>query len=151
MPTNLVTALSHTHLSNIPGRAVASARGHHIVVDSPPTLNGPNEELNPVDILLIALGTCATFICETAAREASIPLQAVDVDVAGDFDPRGICGEPVESGLQAFRVRVNLAGPNEDQAQFLVDSFRKRCPVYGTLSKAAPIEVDVMLKQVAVQ
>jgi uncharacterized OsmC-like protein len=150
MATTLVTASSYTQLSNIPGRAVASARGHHIIVDSPPTLNGPNEELNPVDILLIALGTCATFICETAAREAGIPLDALDVDVAGDFDPRGICGEPVESGIQAFRVRINLSGPNEDQAQFLVESFRKRCPVYGTLSKAAPIEVDVVLKTAVV-
>ena len=146
MAGNLVTASAHTDLSNIPGRAITSARGHHIIIDSPPTLNGPNEELNPVDVLLIALGTCATFICETAASEAGIPLQAVAVDVAGDFDPRGIRGEPVESGLQVARVRINLSGPDEDQAKFLIDSFRKRCPVYGTLSKAVPIEIDVTLK-----
>jgi pilus assembly protein Flp/PilA len=36
-----------------------------------------------------------------------IPLHSVSVDVAGDFDPRGLYGEPVESGIQALRVRMN--------------------------------------------
>ena len=146
MSTNLATASAHAQLSNIPKRAIASARGHHIVIDSPASLDGPNEELNPIDVLLIALGTCATLLCEAASSEAGIPLQNVAVDVAGDFDPRGICGEPVESGIQALRVRLNLTGPSEEQAQFLADSFRQRCPVYGTLYKATPIEVDVVTR-----
>jgi uncharacterized OsmC-like protein len=94
----------------------------------------------------MALGTCATLLCEAAASEEGIPLQNIAVDVAGDFDPRGICGEPVESGIQALRVRLNLTGPSKEQAQFLADSFRQRCPVYGTLYKAAPIEVDVVTR-----
>lgn len=144
--TSLVTAVTHSQLIGISGRAIASARGHHFVVDSPLTLGGPNEEINPIDILLSALSTCATFLCESAASEANIPLNSVSVDVAGDFDPRGICGEPVESGIQALRVRLGLSGPTEEQAQFLADAFRQRCPVYGTLSKAVPIDVEVILQ-----
>jgi uncharacterized OsmC-like protein len=149
MSTTLATASAHSQLSNIPKRAIASARGHHIVIDSPASLDGPNEELNPIDVLLVALETCATFLCEAAASEASIPLKKVAVGVVGDFDPRGICGEPIESGIQALRVRLNLTGPSEEQAQFLADSFRQRCPVYGTLYKAAPIEVNVATRTTA--
>ena len=145
MLTTLATTSAHSQLSNIPKRAIASARGHHIVIDSPASLDGPNEELNPIDVLLIALGTCATLLCEVAASEAGIPLQDVSVDVAGDFDPRGICGEPVESGIQALRMRLNLTGPSSDQAQHLADSIRRRCPVYGTLSKAVPIEINIAI------
>ncbi len=146
MATTLTTVSAHSQLSGVAGRAIASARGHHIIVDSPASLDGPNEELNPIDVLLIALGTCATLLCESAAAEAGFPLQGVAVDVAGDFDPRGICGEPIESGIQALRVRLTLTGPSKEQGQFLADAFRQRCPVYGTLYKAAPIEVGVVTR-----
>ncbi len=78
-----------------------TARGHHFVVDSPPPLGGPNEEINPIEVLLSALATCGTFVCETAAREMDIPLNRLTVTVAGDFDPRGVCSEPLDPRIQA--------------------------------------------------
>ncbi len=114
-------------------------------MDSPLPPSGPNEEINPIDVLLSALPTCATFLCESVALEEGIPLHSVSVNLAGDFDHRGLCGEPVESGIQALRVRLNLTGSSEDQAQFLADAFQQRCPVYGTLIKAVPIEVNVAI------
>ena len=145
MSTNLVTGTATSRLTNIPGRAIVSARGHHFIVDSPPPLGGPNEEINPIDVLLGALATCGTFVCETAASEEGIPYHNISVDVAGDFDPRGVCGDPVDPSIQSIRIRLNLSGPTEEQAQFLAESFRQRCPVYGTLSKAVPIEMDVIV------
>lgn len=143
MSTPLATAVVASRLSGVPGRAIVSARGHHFIVDSPPPLGGPNEEINPIDVLLGALATCGTFVCETAAIEQCIPLHGVTVDVAGDFDPRGICGEPVDPSIQALRVRLSLTGPSPEHGQLLAEAFRQRCPVYGTLAKAAPIELDV--------
>ena len=58
-----------------------------MIVDSPLSLGGPDEEINPIDLLLGALATCGTFICETAAQEQNIPLHQISVAVAGDFDP----------------------------------------------------------------
>jgi uncharacterized OsmC-like protein/predicted small metal-binding protein len=143
MPTQLATVSVTSRLSDTTGRAIVTARGHHFVVDSPPTLGGPNEEINPLDVLLAALATCGTFVCETAAREQSIPLKRVAVTAAGDFDPRGVCGDPVDPRLQIFRVKIVLSGPNSAQAQALVNAFQSRCPVYTTLSRSAPIEVEV--------
>jgi uncharacterized OsmC-like protein len=145
MSTPLATASATSRLTNQPGRAIATARGHHLVVDSPLSLGGPNEEINPIDALLSALATCATFICEAAAQEQAIPLQAVAVTAAGDFDPRGLCGEGIDPRVQAFRVRLALTGPTEEQGEALAEAFRTRCPVYTTLSRAAPIELEVML------
>lgn len=143
MSTLLATATASSRLSGVPGRAIVSARGHHFIVDSPASLGGPNEEINPLDVLLAALSTCGTFVCETAASEQGIPLQGIAVDVAGDFDPRGICGDPVDPSIQALRVRLNLTGPSQEQGEALAEAFRHRCPVYGTLAKAVPIEIDV--------
>ena len=122
-----------------------TARGHHFVVDSPLPLGGPNEEINPIDVLLSAMATCATFICETAAQEMGINLETIAVTAAGDFDPRGLCGQGINPRIQAFRVRLALSGPTEAQAEVLVGAFRTRCPVYTTLSRAAPIKIDVAL------
>jgi len=141
----LATGNATANLTNIYGRAILSARGHHFVVDSPPTLDGPNEEINPIDLLMSALASCGAFICEAVAREENIALQQVKVSVAGDFDPRGICGEPVESKIQAIRVKLMLQGPTEDEAKLISDSFTKRCPIYATLIEAVPIDVQIDL------
>lgn len=145
MAQTLVTSVVTSRLSGQSGRAVVSARGHHFVVDSPGPLGGPNEEINPIDVLLTALATCGTFVVETAAKEKSIPVDSVTVVVAGDFDPRGIYGEPVDPRLQGFRVRLEIAGPTDAQAKELVEAFQKRCPVYTTLSRSAPIEIETIV------
>jgi uncharacterized OsmC-like protein len=145
MSEHLATASVSSHLTNQPGRAIVTARGHHVVVDSPAALGGPNEEINPVDLLLSALATCGTFVCEAAAQEMSIPLRSISVAAAGDFDPRGLCGGGMNPRMQAFRVRLALSGPTKVQAEALAEAFRTRCPVYTTFSRAAPIEVEIAL------
>ncbi len=146
MPTQLATASVTSRLVNRPGRAIVTARGHHFVVDSPAALDGPNEEINPVDVLLAALATCGTFICETAAQEMGIPLHSIAVTAAGDFDPRGLCGGGVNPRMQAFRIRLALTGPSAVQAEALAEAFRTRCPVYTTFMRAAPIELEVVVE-----
>src|SRR5258708_17791524 len=79
------------------------------VVFSPTkVLGGPNDEINPIDLLLSALATCGTFVCEKAAQEMSVLLDRVTITVAGDFDPRGVCGEPIDPRIQALRVRLAI-------------------------------------------
>jgi putative redox protein len=145
MTTQLAKAVTTSRLTGFRGRAVVSMRGHHLVVDSPLPLGGPNEEINPLELLLASLATCATFVCETAAREASIPLTEVTAHVEGEFDVRGVCGEPVDPHIQAFSVTLTLQGPDDTQAKTLVTAFQTRCPIFTTLSRAAPIDVQVRL------
>jgi uncharacterized OsmC-like protein len=141
MTSNLATASSSSRLSNEPGRALLTLRGNHMVTDSPPPLGGPNEAANPVELLLAALAACGTFVVERVAQEMNIPLRSVHVTAAGDFDPRGVCGEPFDPRFQAIRVRLALDGPDAAQADSLLQAFRTRCPVYTTLARAAPIEL----------
>jgi len=146
MLPQLATASVTSRLSNLPGRAIVTARGHHFVVDSPPPLGGPNEEINPIDLLLSALATCGTFVCEKAAQEMSVLLDRVTITVAGDFDPRGVCGEPIDPRIQALRVRLAISGPTQAQAEALVAAFQTRCPVYTTLSRFTPITVEIAVE-----
>ena len=100
--------------------------------------------MNPVEALLGALAACGTFVCETVARELGLPLKGVTVTVAGDFDPRGVCGEPFDPRLQAIRVRLGLQGPDAAGREALADAFRRRCPVYTTLSRATELSLEIV-------
>ena len=146
MSAQLATASATMQLSGTPGRAILTARGHHLVVDSPAPLGGPIEELNPLDLLLGALAGCAAFVCERVAQEQHIALVAMIVTVAADFDPRGVCGEPVDPRVQSVRVRMELHGPSADEARILVDGFRTRCPVYTTLARATRINIETVIE-----
>lgn len=143
MTNPLATASSSCRLSNEPGRALVTVRAQHLAVDAPPTLGGPNEAPNPVDLLLSALGSCAVFVCERAAHDMGIPLRSVHAAVAGDFDPRGVCGEAVDPRFQQFRLVLTLDGPDAPQGEILVQAFKARCPVYATLSRSAPVQVTL--------
>jgi len=140
----LNTAKVSAQLSNQPGRAIVSARGNHFVIDSVPPLAGPNEERNPLDLILGSLATCGTFIFESAAQEMDIPLTGVSTLVEGDFDPRGVGSMgSVDPRIQAFRVTIEAEGIDEAQGEQLTEQFQQRCPIYTTLQLAAPIEVTV--------
>jgi uncharacterized OsmC-like protein len=137
----LATSAAACRLSNETGRAVLSARGRHLVTDSPPVLGGPNEAPNPTELLLGALAACGAFVFERYAQEQGIALRCASLTVAGDFDPRGVCGEAVDPRFQAIRVRVVLDGPDDAQKPAFLDAFRSRCPVFATLSRSVPVEL----------
>jgi putative redox protein len=141
----LATAMVSAKLSNQFGRAIVSVRGKQFVIDSVPPLKGPNEEPNPLDLMLGALAACGNFVYETVAQEQNIPLAGVTVNVEGDFDPRGVAGEPVNPRLQAIRVYVKLVGADEAQAEMMTEQFQNRCPVFTTLKRSAPIEISTEL------
>ncbi len=149
MVLRLATATVTARLSGQRGRAIVNAKGHHFIVDSPLTLGGPNEEINPIDLLLSSLATHGTFLVERVARELGFPLKTASMLVSGSFDPRGVAGELVDPRIQSIRVRLNLEGVTPDQAQILADSYRSRCPVYATLSKATRIDVEIISDSVA--
>lgn len=142
----LATSKAAAQLSNQAGRALVTARGNHFVVDSVPPLQGPNEAINPLDLLLGALSTCGTFVFERAAQEYGFPLSAVTTMVEADFDPRGVKGEDVNPRIQAFRVNIEVSGIDQAQADKLVEAFKSRCPIFTTLVRSAPIDVTTILK-----
>lgn len=139
----LATAKASAKLTNQPGRAIVSARGNHFIVDSVPPIEGPNEELNPLDMMLGSLATCGLFIAERVGQEEAIPLEDVIVAVEADLDASGVAGSGADPRLQVMRVHLDLPGADDDQMASIVDNFTSRCPIYTTLSRAADIEITV--------
>ncbi|MBZ0286370.1 MAG: OsmC family protein [Anaerolineae bacterium] len=145
MTPRLASAAVTTQLLGLRGRTIVNTKEHHLVVDSPLYLGGPNEEINPIDLLLSSLATHALFTIEKYAQQNRIPLDDLKISVSADYDPRGVLGEQVDSGLQALTVQMLVMGPSEAQLAELTDAFTRRCLIYVTLARAVKIDLDVSL------
>jgi uncharacterized OsmC-like protein len=115
-------------------------------IDEPPVLLGNNLGSNPVEYLLVALTGCLTtsMIAHAAAR--GIEIRGVESRYEGDIDLRGFLGisEEVPVGYQDIRVYFKIdADLSDDQKEELVQMAQKYSPVFNTITKSAPVSVQL--------
>ncbi len=115
-------------------------------LDEPPVLLGKNQGANPVEYLLVALSGCLTtsMIAHAAAR--GIEIKGVESRYEGDLDLQGFLGisEEVPVGYQKIRVFFKIDGNlSEQQKEELVRMAQKFSPVFNTLTKSAPVSVQL--------
>ena len=101
------------------GRAICNARTHHFVAD-----DAGGEEVGAGELFLSGISACAVNMVERLAKEQHIPLQWMDVGVEAYRDPMKTHGE--RSVYDAIRVRFEMWGVNKDQADGLVDTWKRR-------------------------
>jgi len=133
------------HSTNEEGFTVSnSVRDFEVVADEPENMGGTDEGPNPVEFLLVGLGSCLCIMTRMMARKMRVDLDVVDVDVEGDLDLRGMQGaEGVRAGFQQVRAELKLQGDlSEEEKEKLLQMVELSCPVDDSLAH----EVDVRLK-----
>jgi uncharacterized OsmC-like protein len=101
------------------GRAICNARNHHWVAD-----NSGGDELGAGEFFLGGIGACAVNMVERLAQEGQMPLQWMDVSVEAYRDPHKAAGD--RTVYDAIRVHFEMWGARHDQAQHLVDTWKRR-------------------------
>ncbi|APC09115.1 OsmC family protein [Neomoorella thermoacetica] len=112
------------------------ARGFQVAVDEPPQLGGTDKAMNPVELLLCALGGCMSICAATFAPACHVELKDFRVELEGDLDPDGFLGKnrDVRKGYQQIRYRIHIDSPSpERNIKRLLDMIEERCPVSDTL------------------
>ncbi len=120
---------------------------HTMVADEGPALGGAGEGPNPVEYALAALLSCQVVTYRVWAAKLGVPLDAVVVDVEGDFDVRGFLGfdDAVRPGFGDVRVRVTLCGPADPQRyRALADAVDAHCPVLDLFRNATPVTTELV-------
>jgi uncharacterized OsmC-like protein/ferredoxin len=115
-------------------------------MDEPPILLGNNNGRNPVEYLLVALSGCLTTALVAHASAKGIEINGVQSRYEGDIDLRGFLGisEDVPVGYQEIRVYFTVdADISEDEKLELIETAQKYSPVYNTITKSAPISVQL--------
>lgn len=113
-----------------------------LFVDEPLDLGGEDSSANPMELLLVALGTCQEIIFSAYAAVMGIPLDAVSVNVKGFLDIRGMLAmdESVAPGCQLVSYEASIQSPADRQEiRKLVGMVEAHCPVLDTLKR--PVEV----------
>ena len=117
-------------------------RGFEVAMDEPESLGGTNRAMNPVELLLSALGGCIAVLVSAYAQEQGLQIDDLSVDLEGDLDSDGFTGKaPVRPGFQDIRVKVNVASPEpQHKVNELIELALERCPVKDTLSGVSVAE-----------
>ena len=85
-------------------------------------------------------------VVEDLLGVAQCLLTEIAATVEGGFDARGLVDGSVNLRIQMLRVEMEVAGATVEEAGQLAEAFRARCPVYTTLSRSVPIEIQSVTK-----
>lgn len=113
-----------------------------IVVDEPPELGGQDKGVNPVELLLVALGACQEIMYAAMASMMGIRLDEVKVNLKGSLDLKGLFGmdASIPPGYQKISYETILRSPApEEELRKLIEAVESHCPVLDTLVR--PVEV----------
>jgi uncharacterized OsmC-like protein len=117
-------------------------RDFSITVDEPVELGGTNSAMNPVELILVALGTCQEIMYAAYASVMGIQLDKVKVDIKGNLDLKGLFAmdESSPAGYTKIGYETTIESPADtDTLRKLVETVESHCPVLDTLSR--PVEV----------
>lgn len=113
-----------------------------MVIDEPPDLGGTDAGVNPVELLLVSLGTCQEIVYSLYAQMMGIELESVTCDVKGQLDVRGIFNiDPaIPAGYQkiTFETRLQTQASHESLHK-LIRTVEACCPTLDTLKR--PVDV----------
>lgn len=110
-------------------------------VDEPPELGGDNTAMNPVELVLCALGTCQEIMYAAYAAVMDLKLDSVEVEVKGYLDVRGLFAmAEVAAGYKNIKFETNIRSPEEpEKIRQLVDMVESHCPVLDTITRSIEV------------
>ena len=127
---------------------VAEARGHSLVMDDPEAMGGDDSGAMPIEYLLAAWTGCLDATVRAVAPDFDLDVEGVDVEVAGEFDPRKHLGraEDPRAGYQGVEASVDVSFADtvadETLAEFTA-AVEERCPVSDNLAAETPTDVTL--------
>ena len=125
------TFTARSYSSGTPGRAICNSRNHHFIADE---FGG--DEVTAGEYFLTGLTACAVNLLERVAQELDIQLQRLDVRANGTYE-RNQGTEPCTL-FRTIQMEFQFTGISDDDAESLVATYHKRCPLYGTMAAATP-------------
>ncbi len=121
-------------------KAQIRKEGHKLLVDEPPAFGGTDLGASPVELVLVALGTCQQIMFSALASIRGIPLEECDVKLTANLDVRGLLGIEGDSmaypGFSEIEYETNIkSSASRKKLEALVDAVENQCPVMDMLTR----------------
>ena len=123
-------------------RTAITVRGFELVADEPAAAGGSDRGPTPYELLLGALGACASMTLVMYAKRKGWPLQEVVIRLRDARSHAADCAscETEAVGIRRVERQIELHGPlAEEQRQRLLQ-IADRCPIKQTLERGLVIE-----------
>jgi putative redox protein len=123
-------------------RARTTARSFTIETDEPAPLGGTDKAVDPMELVLAAVGTCLTIGWVTAAARRGIEYRGLRIEVAGDFDLRGYLAldDDVRPGFSDIRYTVHVDSDADPAVLEEIKAAAERTsPMFDNVLNATPV------------
>lgn len=141
MPVETFKATAHLQKGMV---VKASSRNFEITIDEPKSLGGTDTGMNPVELVLSALGACQSIVARVYARKFHIQLDDFWVEVEGDLDTDGFMNKSdVRRGYSEIRYTFHIKtdAPRE-QVESFVEFLEQTCPVGDTIANPVALKLN---------
>lgn len=128
----------------------SSSRNFKVILDEPKSLGGTDKGMNPVELVLCALGGCQGIVAKAYAKHKGIDLKDFWVELEGDLDVRGFKGDPnVRPGFQEIRFKMHMkTDASPEQAKEFAKFIENTCPVGDSLANGVSLKLsDVVVEK----
>jgi len=106
-----------------------------LMIDEPESFGGTDTAMNPMEIVLAALGGCQAIVASAYAKTHNVKFESFYVDVEGDIDLDGFRGKhDIKKGYQEIRYKMHFKTdePKEKMERF-AKFIEQTCPVTDTI------------------
>jgi uncharacterized OsmC-like protein len=120
------------------------SRNFEIIIDEPESLGGTDTGMNPVELLLSALGACQAIVARVYAKKFNIKFDNLWIEVEGDLDTDGFLNKSdVRPGYSDIRYNIHI---ETDALKEKVDEFvafiESKCPVGDTIANPVNLKLN---------
>lgn len=127
-------------------RARTTARSFVLETDEPAPLGGTDQAVDPMELLLAAIGTCLTIGWVTNAAQRGIDYRDLRIEVDGEYDLRGYLSiDDTRPGYETITYRVHV--DTDADAATLEEiklAAERTSPMFDNVLHATPVTGTVL-------
>jgi len=141
MPVETFRATAHLQKGMV---VKARSRDFELTIDEPRSLGGTDTAMNPVEVVLSALGACQSIVARAYAGKFDVQLDDFWVEVEGELDTDGFMNKSdVRRGYSDIRYTFHIKtdAPRERVEDFIA-FLEKTCPVGDTIANPVNLKLN---------
>jgi len=114
-----------------------------MVADEPELMAATDKAPTPVEHLLHALASCVTSSIVYHAAMKGIEIRAIESELEGDLDVRGLLGLSDEEprGYRSVQMVLQIDTDEKDMGRF--EEFARFSPVYSSIKDSVNVEIAI--------
>lgn len=125
----------------------AKSRQFQITIDEPKELGGTDTGMNPVELVLCALGACQAIVARVYAPKFGVKLDEFSLELEGDVDLDGFLNKAdVRCGFSEVRYNIHVkSDASLETIEEFIEFIGSKCPVGDTIADGVQLVLNKII------